>query len=275
MNLWDMIHARHPTQVSLERTEAFEIGDIFRDYFATAVEGSPLRLSEIPNVAPPFERYFLFGRSPRAVQFTDRTVDFPQGSVGVLFNATRLVEGGWSMTACQVCGDERLTVWLNPIRYIVRENGQLVVRTDGKFQVEVIDGREEVTVSSEGLPTWLYPCFLATSILHCKNVSAKQITVPHKLAAARARKGKSSYSYSVLDIAPMRKILKTEGGMASGATLAKALHVCRGHFKDYRDGAGLFGRAKGIYWWEQSLRGDTKSGVHVKDYRVKVAAGAT
>lgn len=47
------------------------------------------------------------------------------------------------------------------------------------------------------------------------------------------------------------------------------LHICRGHFKDYRNGAGLFGKYKGLYWWDEHARGDEEHGVVVKDYEVR------
>jgi hypothetical protein len=42
----------------------------------------------------------------------------------------------------------------------------------------------------------------------------------------------------------------------------------RGHFKDYSV-KGLFGRYKGVYWWDSQVRGEVNGGVVDKDYRVK------
>jgi len=46
------------------------------------------------------------------------------------------------------------------------------------------------------------------------------------------------------------------------------LHITRGHFKDYRDGKGLFGKYQGLFWWDQHVRGDPDNGVVLKDYHV-------
>jgi hypothetical protein len=35
---------------------------------------------------------------------------------------------------------------------------------------------------------------------------------------------------------------------------------------DYREGGGLFGKHKGVYWWEHHLRGDVEHGIVDKDY---------
>jgi hypothetical protein len=69
----------------------------------------------------------------------------------------------------------------------------------------------------------------------------------------------------------MKKVLETEGDIQHNG-IAKALHICRGHFKDYRNSAGLFGKYKGLYWWDMHTRGTEKAGVVIKDYRVKAPA---
>ena len=47
------------------------------------------------------------------------------------------------------------------------------------------------------------------------------------------------------------------------------MHICRGHFKDFREGTGLFGKLKGMYWWNQQLRGAPEFGVCDKDYQIE------
>jgi hypothetical protein len=116
---------------------------------------------------------------------------------------------------------------------------------------------------------FLQPFWLAISLMHCKNVTATRESIAPKLAKAAQARRRPRFSYSVLDIKPMTRVLEVEGGIDSGVGLRQALHICRGHFKDCRDGRGLFGKHKGLYWWEQNLRGSIEQGVHDKDYRVK------
>ena len=55
-----------------------------------------------------------------------------------------------------------------------------------------------------------------------------------------------------------------------GVGAKKALHICRGHFKDFRKSEnGLFGKHKDLYWWESQVRGNAKEGVVFSDYEVK------
>lgn len=65
----------------------------------------------------------------------------------------------------------------------------------------------------------------------------------------------------------MKKIIKTEGNVDE-VGLKRALHICRGHFKNYSNGKGLFGKYKGLYWWDMNLRGNSENGTVVKDYKV-------
>jgi len=115
---------------------------------------------------------------------------------------------------------------------------------------------------------------LTICLMHCKNVSAVEQVPPAKLQKARQRRGKRPLvRYHVLNIQPMAKVLRREGGLGSGTGLAQALHICRGHFKDFRQ-SGLFGRVKGIFWWDQHARGERDKGVVVKDYNIVAPTSA-
>jgi hypothetical protein len=194
---------------------------------------------------------------------------------GALFLAEKLPLGGWRVNVFLVGGAGSAYWQKEVLAYFVRPDGSLD-RRDGMWfgllvpNLSSLPSRGFTTENIIGAVSGaVYPFLLATSILHCKNVTAQRVAVPEALKRAAAKRGRPIYSHSILNISPARKILKSEGELSKGASLSKALHVCRGHFKDYRDGAGLFGKAKGIYWWEQALRGNVSAGVHVKNYRVK------
>ena len=80
-------------------------------------------------------------------------------------------------------------------------------------------------------------------------------------------------TFKTLEIEPMKRILRTEG-QSEKTGLRQALHICRGHFKDYSKGGGLFGKYKGLYWWESQVRGSVSEGTIVKDYSVKAKVKA-
>jgi hypothetical protein len=108
---------------------------------------------------------------------------------------------------------------------------------------------------------------LAISFCHCRNVTLANIIPPPKLSKRyQQRHGRPLVRYHVIEIDPVRRILESEG-QASRDGLARALHICRGHFKQYQ-GRGLFGKLQGTYWWPVHVRGNPRSGISLKDYKV-------
>jgi len=114
--------------------------------------------------------------------------------------------------------------------------------------------------------SWLNPVFLSLSFMHCKNVTIES-NDPKRLPNGRISRHSPKITYKTLKIEPMKKILETEGDIQHNG-LKRALHICRGHFKDFTQGPGLFGRNKGLYWWDSQVRGKIENGIVVKDYSV-------
>lgn len=121
---------------------------------------------------------------------------------------------------------------------------------------------------------YLFPCLLSLSFLHCKNVTQVVTDPIPKLNRARVKEGKPPFvRFHTLEIEPMKKVLRHQG-REHEQDLAKALHICRGHFADYRNGAGLFGKHKGVYWWDSQVKGSKSKGVVVKEYDVQAKGDA-
>lgn len=114
----------------------------------------------------------------------------------------------------------------------------------------------------------IFSPLLTLSFLHCKNVKLITNDPPPKLNKAyQKRRGRPLVRYHTLEIEPMKQILRREG-QSETLGLRKALHICRGHFKDYTE-RGLFGKYHGLYWWDSQVRGNLTEGAVVKDYAVK------
>lgn len=113
----------------------------------------------------------------------------------------------------------------------------------------------------------LKPVLLALSFAHCRNVTVRAVDPPPKLSRRHEqRHGVPLSRYYVLDIDPMKKVLRSEGGIET-VGLKQALHICRGHFKTF-DEKPLFGKLRGTYFWHDHVRGEPTQGTISKDYRI-------
>jgi hypothetical protein len=121
----------------------------------------------------------------------------------------------------------------------------------------------------------LHPCLLAISFLHTKNTIVVENSPANRSVASRRRaarkSGEPSYTFHTLDIRPLREALRRESGndeKGNGEVrdIARAAHLRRGHFADYQEGRGLFGRYHGLYWFDSTfVKGN---GLASKDYNV-------
>ncbi len=106
------------------------------------------------------------------------------------------------------------------------------------------------------------------SLMNLKNIDLYENIVPEKVVKKRFKSGKHAYTkYYTLKIvtAHYNKGSVTSSRESQDLT---AMHLMRGHFKDYSKGKGLFGKLKGMYWWTPTIRGSEKAGVVIKDYEV-------
>jgi hypothetical protein len=146
---------------------------------------------------------------------------------------------------------------------------------DPRYGIWALDERITDNSAIEQQHFWtlmplVYPALLANSFLHCRNVSTEEHVPSAKLNKAYLRRhGLPLVRYKTLTIEPMKRILRKEGQVEANG-LSKALYICRGHFKDYRESAGLFGKHKGLFWWDMHARGALDHGVVVKDYAIKL-----
>jgi hypothetical protein len=116
------------------------------------------------------------------------------------------------------------------------------------------------------------PALFALSLLHCRNVKVIDNPLPPKVRAARLKNQREVIEYKTLKIEPMKQRIKRlrKETDESKLTVAQPIHDRRGHFKDYREGKGLFGKIKGIWWWDDWVMGDIDAGIIDKDYKIKV-----
>jgi hypothetical protein len=102
------------------------------------------------------------------------------------------------------------------------------------------------------------------ALLNCKNISTRAVAAATRQLRRAAERANAlpPYSYHVLDL-----LMKSHGVTLGDGTEPLALHWTRGHFKDYREGGGLFGKLRGLYWWGPHLAGRADR-IVTKDYRL-------
>lgn len=261
----------------METAEVIYIQNV-ADYLYSLEKEYVDMVKDFPNVAPPFPCFWMEFSIPQRLYDgqTMRDIEWYGTRFGFLFTNEEIGEDDlfWEM---------RATGFVSPGGDAARHPGEVMdsfrweieIDKDGKIRRDVFGVPSELSLTVEEqmelesqAEAWswnmLCPCLLAISFLHCKNVSI----VSHEPPAKRsARRNRPKIRFHTLHIEPIKRILKTEGG-AEETGIKHALHICRGHFKDFTKGKGLFGRYKEIYWWDSQVRGSGIKGAVLKDYEV-------
>jgi len=108
--------------------------------------------------------------------------------------------------------------------------------------------------------------FLAICFAHCKGAQVEEHKPSRQVRRAAERKGEPVYAFHTINIHPATTVLRTEGHVSENG-LAKALHICRGHFAHYTAEKPLFGKYTGTFYRPMHLRGSIEKGIIEKDYR--------
>lgn len=274
----------------LEGAEVFQINNVTKYYVDHARD---LDLKDfVPTFAPPFKKFW--------VEY-ETGLDLPaisgQNKVGILFNAydhfdwkiessdqakvwTDSLESDpdkwrWSVEAFVYVGlsNNRVAGPIGCWRFFVSEDGSLfkelvdLPKCSGFKEFEDSDAAVGLNVAL----SWLVrPAMLAIGFLHCKNVEKVEHAGGKKKFSHQRKKSKLvNNKYYTLNIEPMKRVLSRDGDIENSG-IKHALHICRGHFKNFTPEAPLLGRAVGTYWWPSHVRGSKELGEVKKDYSVSL-----
>ena len=219
------------------------------NYFFTDPKFDSWTSRDFPNVAPPFPRFWLEYTVPTNVST----------KIGVLVTSTpSLIDNRvakWDLQA------ELFDYDATEAPFLTGPLGTVHIDVNAEGLIDQLQYENLVDLPSEQAKTviqFLFPALLAVSFLHCKNVEVVQNRVPKPLAKKwHARYNQWPSPYQTLVIEPLKQILKHEGH-ADTAGVKLAMHICRGHFKDYREGAGLFGKHHVLVWHPSIVRGTVR-----------------
>ncbi|MBE3599142.1 MAG: hypothetical protein IMX02_10260 [Limnochordaceae bacterium] len=91
-----------------------------------------------------------------------------------------------------------------------------------------------------------YPVLLTVSFANCKNVVIRKAPeAPRRTSGKRPKDRRMLFTFRVLEIRPVRELPERQGRVRT-VGIRRALHIVRGHFRDYRQGPGLFGKHNGF-----------------------------
>lgn len=219
------------------------------DFFWTSEKFQDWSHTDFPNVAPPFEFFWMEYRHP--------TLRLP---VGILFisdevqkTSTNDTPVKWELHAAwAIAIDDVIQFPAGVIHFPVSPEGSITGRI-------LIDNWWDSSVDILKENFYLVdPAMLAISFMHCKNVQLSDNRIDKPLAKKwHARYNKWPSPYKTLIIEPMQQILRKEGH-SDTIGLKLAMHICRGHFRDYREGPGLFGKHHVMVWQPSIIRGTVR-----------------
>lgn len=108
--------------------------------------------------------------------------------------------------------------------------------------------------------------------LHCKNIHLKRAESIGSSMQRNNLKGFSEWKTLFISSPTASRNLDAPAGEPSAERMTR-FHVVRGHYADYRNGAGLFGNPnlKGIYWVAPHAKGNPDAGTIKKDYDIRTS----
>lgn len=242
---------------------------------------------DVPNLAPPFDEFF--------VEFRDHDDNGDEAHVGCLVVAEdlrkqeirdellmRLEPGSQPGSMPQVADAMSRSRWLLEMKFwmtmmsrptcgrplFLGATVMIFVTGDGQYVLDIVS----LDPAAQSLLGGIVGnagkvALLAVSFMHCKNVTLAESEGDGQPEKWHRRTKIPELKFHVLQIDPMREILRNEGGSESNG-IRKSLHICRGHFARYTDDRPLFGRVTGTFWRPSHVRGSVRNGTVTKDYAV-------
>ena len=250
------------------------VADNVAEYVHSATDQEYWNPDDYPNLAPPFQKFWVEFKTPRVTvseKFGKHKNPVDKVPYAGAFVNTVETEQGWSLSFTYFFGGREGTYGPLGVNVVsIDKNGLAIGDTDrwGTFicnaeQTYMRPREIQSLIGSLGIPI-----MMAISFMHCKNVVVERHTNPRRRSKQGLKEhGFGLVDYFVLDIDPMKEIL-ARAGNADEYGLKRALHICRGHFRDYRDGPGLFGKHKVMIWVPDHAKGSASRGIKLKDYEV-------
>jgi len=289
LNAW-RDHAKHLWGLIEDHGEQMPVivADNVADYYFQGTGQEMWNIvNDFPNISPPYPVYWLEHNLPKQIHSEDGDTDLRDlpldgARVGWLVITVPVADAkgeGIPAEAKWICMADHFYGWgAGNDRLIEGPHGAMVFPIDGKGQAmeppcmhTFTRGTAEDEHMAKCMMGGLNVVLLTLSFLHCKNVKIVDNPVPPKLAKRYAERhgGHRPTAHKTLVIEPLKEVLRRVGGSQKNG-IAKAMHICRGQFWDYREGPGLFGKLNMLVWHEAHVRGTKGKRPAARELKVKL-----
>lgn len=158
-----------------------------------------------------------------------------------------------------------------PLEYFL-----LGLNAEGFITSSISDTFEDMNINKppetyfNSVVKWFKVCLLALHFLSCSKVRTEEVLPPKRLLGNKALKRgqRQPVHYKVLDIEPLKVLLRTEGRMDE-VGIKQALTNVRGHWRIYTPEKPLFGHFVGKVFIKDHARGSSELGIIKNTYNIK------
>lgn len=287
---------------AINRSEILRCQNISDYYFEGTDQENWNLQKDFPNCAPPWKMFWCEWNGPKKITSREGNSNFvPPYKFGALVRGMDLSEFLLEYTDKLPKGESTKSFligstkakWVLEISMFESEyfpnalkmgpylmTTVLLVGEDGKVldlpdiggcnnavfsMLPYVDGAEHIrNICDTGIRNVV---LLSLCFIHCKNVHKIDNVMGPKLIKRRKKDNKIPINrYYTLDIKSFRKTADGDSEN-KGEGIKKSLHICRGHFKDFTK-KGLFGKYKGVFWWDMQVKGSADVGTVRKDYSI-------
>jgi hypothetical protein len=286
----------------IKNSVIFNVDEIAKYYWQSEKVDWNIMKGDFPNIAPPYEDFLMQYMIPKGKIIAEEGEINVEDEEHYAFrfvarklepDETYTVEDKTIVPEVKWLLGFQLYVYLPTYDAVKRDDTRFTIGIDETGRaipiwgdvtqpmlIDISNEHKELFYDVEYRRKWvdtifalLHPCLLAISFLHTKNtviVSSqtlrKNMSHSQKRREGKRRGGEPYYDYHVLDIRPLREILRSEG-VEHNSGIAKAAHLRRGHFRDYTEGRGLFGKIHSLLWFDSTFVKGT--GKVDKEYNIK------
>lgn len=245
------------------------------DYYYKVDPTGAISVRDLVCAFPPFEVTWFEYNIPNMMRIGDEIRHVPySGKIGV-FAQMRQIKGDKCEVAFILFTNIPNMHWKGGTQITCDNKGKVLIDENQLLATNptynLIPEFKNVTQQqkTEFIMLDINVVFYALNFLHCRNVKSIENKFDDKLINNWKKKNRPFFEkYYTLEIDAMKKVLEDEGDIKNSG-IKKALHICRGHFKNYDD-KPLFGKHTGMYWWQHSVRGSKDVGIINKTYQVNI-----